>query len=57
LNKEHPFSNFFTGSKDTLQKEGIRNELLDFYNKYYSSHIMKLAISGQDSLDIMKQKV
>ncbi|ARF09651.1 Zn-dependent peptidase [Indivirus ILV1] len=40
----HPFYNFGIGNKETLNKPNIRNALLEFYDKYYSSNIMKLVI-------------
>ncbi|KAJ2883540.1 metalloprotease [Coemansia aciculifera] len=53
----HPNSKFMIGSIDSL-KQGAKDhgidlheELLKFYNKYYSSDIMRLAIYGNHSLD------
>jgi len=40
-----------------LDKPGIREALLKYYNKYYSSDIMTLCISHNDSLDNMQKKV
>ena len=57
----HPFCKFPTGNKDTLlnipQTRGqcIRDELLKFYDKYYSSNIMALAVLGKESLDELEQ--
>jgi insulysin len=51
--RTHPYWHFGTGNlitlKDLPEKEGInpRDELIKFYNKYYSSNIMKLAIIGR----------
>ena len=42
--KDHPYGNFGCGNNDTLMKPEIRNILVQFYNKYYSSNIMKLVI-------------
>jgi len=53
----HPIKKFGTGNLETLkvipESKGIntREELLKFYNKYYSSNIMKLAIYGKESLN------
>ncbi|KAI9295027.1 hypothetical protein K502DRAFT_235546 [Neoconidiobolus thromboides FSU 785] len=61
--KDHPFSRFSTGNLDTLLEEpkskGIdtREELLKFYNKFYSSNIMKLVVSGKESLDKLTEWV
>ncbi|KAJ2811180.1 metalloprotease [Coemansia furcata] len=53
----HPYSKFTTGNIETL-KQGAKDygldlheELVKFYNKYYSSDIMRLAIYGSQSLD------
>lgn len=56
-NPEHPYSKFGTGNKETLleipkeQNIDIRNELIKFHKKWYSSNIMSLAIFGKESLD------
>lgn len=61
--EDHPFNSFSTGNADTLMKipESLglnpRDIVIDFYNKYYSSNIMKLAVYGKDSLDVMQQWV
>ncbi|KAG0325326.1 Insulinase (Peptidase M16) [Dissophora globulifera] len=53
----HPYWHFGTGNLQTLEVEPIRDgvdsreELIKFYNKYYSSSIMKLVILGRESLD------
>mmetsp|Transcript_656 Transcript_656/g.751 ORF Transcript_656/g.751 Transcript_656/m.751 type:complete len:612 (-) Transcript_656:104-1939(-) len=61
--EDHPFHSFSTGNADTLtkgpQSEGKnpRDVVIEFYNKYYSSNIMKLAVYGKDSLDVMQKWV
>eukprot|EP01084_Bolivina_argentea_P118419 210121_1 len=52
-NIKHPFHKFGTGNILTLKKENLRNELLSFYNKYYSSSIMKLAIVGKQDINYL----
>jgi secreted Zn-dependent insulinase-like peptidase len=48
--KNHPFSKFSTGNVKTLRDEplrlglDIRNVVIDFYRKNYSSNLMKLVI-------------
>lgn len=54
---DHPISNFSMGCIETLDVPNIREILTDFYNKYYSSHLMKLAVIGQESLDEMEARV
>jgi insulysin len=41
-NPESAFNRFITGSLETLQKEGIVEELKKFHERWYSSNIMKL---------------
>ncbi len=41
--KEYPFHKFSTGNKKTLHDD-IREQLIDFYNTYYSANLMKFAI-------------
>lgn len=49
----HPFSKFATGNKETLdiipKQKGInvREKLLEFHNKFYSSNIMALSVFGK----------
>jgi insulysin len=43
VEKGHPLSSFGTGNKDTLAGDN-QPALLDFYHKYYSASIMKLAM-------------
>ncbi|GJJ73344.1 hypothetical protein EMPS_05702 [Entomortierella parvispora] len=56
-NRDHPYSRFGSGNLVSLEeipaKEGIdvREELIAFYHKYYSSNIMKACIVGRESLD------
>ena len=52
------FNMFSTGSLETLDKPDIREALLSFYRKYYSSNIMKLCVvSNRDPEEtIMKYK-
>lgn len=61
--EDHPFCSFSTGNADTLMKTpeslGLnpRDIVIDFYNKFYSSNIMKLAVYGKESLDVMQKLV
>ncbi|KAJ2818353.1 metalloprotease, partial [Coemansia sp. 'formosensis'] len=53
----HPYSKFMPGNIETLQQGAkdhglnLYEELVKFYNKYYSSDIMKLVVYGNHSLD------
>ena len=61
--EDHPFRSFSTGNADTLMKipESLglnpRDIVIEFYQKYYSSNIMKLAVYGKESLDVMQKWV
>ncbi|KAJ2610209.1 metalloprotease [Coemansia sp. RSA 1365] len=53
-NPNHPHSQFAVGNRETLDNsnpEKLRRKLMKFYNRYYSADIMKLAITGNYSLD------
>lgn len=56
-NPKHPYHKFGTGNKKTLMEIpmakniNVRNALIDFHKKWYSSNIMTLAIIGKEHLD------
>ena len=53
-NPEHPAANFSVGSQDTLgdrPDSKVRDELIAFYEEYYSANIMRLVLVGPQSLD------
>lgn len=55
----HPANRFLIGNLETLgDKEGssLHQETVNFYNKYYSSNIMKVALVSNLPLDQMEQK-
>jgi len=62
-NRRHPFSKFFTGNKKTLlegtKSQGInlRQELLKFYETYYSANQMTLALVAPQSVETLKSYV
>jgi secreted Zn-dependent insulinase-like peptidase len=62
-NPDHPFSKFFTGNKYTLldatKEKGInvRDELIKFYNRYYSANQMTLAVVGPQSIPDLQKMV
>ncbi|RZV53382.1 MAG: hypothetical protein EX270_08845 [Pseudomonadales bacterium] len=51
FNPAHPLSKLSGGNLQTLDKPGIRNQLLDFHRQWYGSERMSLAIVGPQSLD------
>lgn len=62
-NPNHDFNKFGTGNKDTLdvipksKNMNVRDELLKFHQKWYSSNIMGLAVMGKESLDELESMV
>ncbi|ORX57728.1 hypothetical protein BCR36DRAFT_277844 [Piromyces finnis] len=52
-NPNHPYHKFYTGNFETLNIPEIRNSVIKFYNKYYSSNIMKLVILGNESIETL----
>ncbi len=54
INPAHPFKRFPVGSLDTLADRpgsAVRDELIAFYDKYYSANNMRLVVLGSQSLD------
>ncbi|CAH2062107.1 unnamed protein product, partial [Iphiclides podalirius] len=60
---DHPYHKFGTGNRETLEtipkQKGIdvRQELLKFHQKWYSSNIMALVVVGKESLDELEALV
>jgi insulysin len=60
MSLSHPdstYHKFMCGNKETLQKEGIRNVLLEFHKKWYSSNIMCVTLNSKNSLEDMTKWV
>jgi len=60
MNPKHPYSQFATGSLETLEDRPdslIRDELLEFYQQHYSANKMTLALIGNYDLDTLEQWV
>lgn len=61
--EDHPFSLFSTGNLATLKQSteenglNLRDLLLEFYDKYYSSNLMKVCVYGKESLDTLQEMV
>lgn len=56
VNKNHPASHFATGNLETLsdnEDSKVRDDLLKFYQRYYSSNLMTLTIYGPQDLDTL----
>jgi insulysin len=60
MNPDHPYSQFSVGSLATLadrDDSAVRDDLLAFYEKYYSANQMKLVVLGSGSLDELEALV
>lgn len=58
INPDHPFSKFSVGNSFTLADRNghsIRDEILEFHHKNYSSDIMTLAVIGPQDLDTQEK--
>ena len=51
INKDSPFNNFGTGNLKTLSIPNIRDRLIEYYKKYYTSEIMNLCVYNNKSLN------
>ena len=56
-NKESNFNRFQSGNLRSLKREGIRDDLLKFHSKWYSSNVMSLCIIGKHSMEEMEKWV
>lgn len=60
MNPEHPFSQFSVGSLESLADRDdatVREDLLAFYERYYSANIMRLSVMGNEPLDELEALV
>jgi insulysin len=60
MNQEHPFSQFSVGSLETLADRpgaSVRDDLLKFYDQFYSANLMRLVVLGKQSLDELEALV
>ncbi len=60
VNPEHPASQFSVGSLETLaDREGdlVRDDLVEFYKKYYSSDQMVLVVLGKETIEELQAMV
>ena len=53
-NKDSALHKFACGNIDTLRKEGMRENLLEFHSKWYSSNIMSLTVYGNQDLQTLE---
>ena len=60
MNQAHPSAGFAVGNLQTLADRpgsDIRDELIAFYERYYSANLMALAVVGREPLDVLEQWV
>lgn len=60
MNPEHPYSQFNVGSLETLADRpgsAVRDELIKFYETYYSANMMRLVVMAPKSLDELESLV
>ena len=60
LDPRHPLARFHVGTEKTLADRpggDIREEVVDFWESTYSSHLMKLAVVGREPLDELERLV
>ncbi|MFW1676787.1 insulinase family protein [Pontibacter sp. JAM-7] len=60
LNPQHSYSRFNVGSLETLADRpgsAVRDDLIAFYNQYYSANQMALVVLGRESLDDLEKMV
>lgn len=52
---DHPYSRFTSGCKESLDKPGVRDAVIEFYKQHYSSNIMTAVLVGAGSLEELAQ--
>ena len=60
LHPDHPLSRFLIGNAETLADRpgaDVRDDLIRFYDRYYSAHVMKLVVVGREPLDVLERRV
>ncbi|WP_409523227.1 insulinase family protein [Nitrincola sp. MINF-07-Sa-05] len=60
MNPDHHYSRFAVGDLVSLSDQpgqSIRDELIEFYNRYYSANLMSLVVLGPQSLDELRELV
>ena len=60
LDPRHPLARFHVGTEATLADRpgaDVRDELIAFYERTYSAHLMKLVVLGRNPLDDLERSV
>jgi insulysin len=53
--KDSPLNRFIIGNLVSLKQDGIREALLDFHKRWYSSNIMKLCVTGRHDIERLEE--
>ncbi|KAJ2849389.1 metalloprotease [Coemansia brasiliensis] len=48
---EHPYSYFYVGNLQTLQADGLAEQVRNLFNKHYSADIMKMNVASSHDMD------
>ncbi|WP_020683295.1 insulinase family protein [Marinobacterium rhizophilum] len=60
INPQHSFSQFNVGNLETLSNDepgALRQDLLDFYQRYYSANLMTLVVLGAEPVETLRTLV
>lgn len=57
INPAHPYHQFTVGGLNTLSSPTVRDDMLDFYQRYYSASRMTLVVIGDYSLQALQHMV
>ncbi|MGS2717951.1 insulinase family protein [Eionea flava] len=60
INPKHPYAKFSVGSLETLANrpdDNVRDDLIEFYNRHYSSSQMALVVLGKESIADLQRMV
>lgn len=52
-----PINHFSLGNSETLNIEGIRDRILEFYSKFYSAKFMSLVVYGSEEIEELEELV
>ena len=50
-----PFNHFGSGNSETLDIPGIRDMVIEFYDRYYSANLMTLALHGKETVEVLEE--
>lgn len=50
-NTNNPINGFVTGSNESLNKKGIRDKVIEFYNNFYTANNISICISSSKNFD------